>query len=102
MENVYTTEGNITATTKFSTTETTSSRLHTISIASRISKLGQHLHLLQTSYTHSNPTTKERTFFQWHVTSAQMYQEEPLTLLRDALSWLIKTTMIKDVRIIKQ
>ena len=40
MEDVYTIEGEITATTKFSTTEKTSSKLPTLSIAGRIGKRG--------------------------------------------------------------
>ena len=47
-----------------------------------LAKPGQHLHLVQTFHTHSDATTKERTFFQWHVTSKQMHQEKPLTFLR--------------------
>ena len=51
MEDVYTTEGKITATTKFSTTETTGSKLSTLSITSRISQLGQHsIHPTNLSY----------------------------------------------------
>ena len=70
MEDVCTTEGKITTTTEFSTKETTSSKLSTLNITSRIGKLQQHLYILQTSHTHSNPTTEERTFLQWHVTNA--------------------------------
>ena len=68
MENIYTAEGKITATTKFSTMEITSSKLPTLSIIDRIDECGQHLYIIQTTYTHSNTTTEERTFFQWHVT----------------------------------
>ena len=68
MEDVYTTEGEITATTKFSTTETTSSNPPAFSITGRIGKLGQHLYIIQTTYTHSDTTTEDRTFFQWQVT----------------------------------
>ena len=82
MEDVYTTEGKITPTTKFSSAEITGPKLPTISITSRVSKLGQHLHLIQTSHTLSNPTTEERTLFQWYVTFKQMHQEKHLTLLR--------------------
>ena len=64
MENIFITEGKITATIKFSTPETTSSQLPAISITSRISKLGQHLYILQTTYPHSNSTTKKETFIQ--------------------------------------
>ena len=78
MEDIYTTEGKIT-TTKFSTMETNGSKLPTLSIAGRTSEFGQHLYIIQTTYTHSNTTTKERTFFQWYVTPQQMHQEEPLT-----------------------
>ena len=82
MEDVYLTGSKITPTTKFSTVEATSSKLSTLSITSRISKFGQHLYILQTSHTHSNLPTEERTFLQWHVTFKQMHQEKPLTLPR--------------------
>ena len=64
MENVCTTEGKITATTKLSTTETTCSQLPTLSITGRIGKLGQHLYIIQATYTHSNSTTQKRTNIQ--------------------------------------
>ena len=58
MENVCTTEGKITATTKLSITETTRSQLPTLSITGRIGKLGQHLyHHYQSAHPHSNSTT---------------------------------------------
>ena len=82
MEDIYPTERKITTTTKFSTMETTSSKLSTLSITGRISKFGQHLYILQTTDPHSDPTTEERTFFQWHVTFQQMCKEKPLTLLK--------------------
>ena len=82
MEDVYTTEGKITTTTEFSTTETNSSKLPTLSITGRIGKLGQHLYIIQTTYTQNNPTPEKRTFYQWYVTIQQMHQEKPLTLLR--------------------
>ena len=65
MKDVNTTEGKITANSKFATIETTNSKLSTLNITGRIGKLGQHLYILQTTYTHSVLTTKERTFFQW-------------------------------------
>ena len=58
MENVFTTEGKITVTVKFSTVETTSSQLPAISITSGISELGQYLYILQVTYPHSNSTTE--------------------------------------------
>ena len=67
MENVSTTEGKITSTIKFSTPESTSAQLPTISHTSGISKLGQHLYAIQATYPHSNSTTEKRTFVQWHV-----------------------------------
>ena len=82
MEDVYTTEGRITPTTIFSSAENTGSKLPTISVTSGISKLGQHLHLGQTSNTHIDPTTEEKALFQRYVTFKQMHQEKPLTLLR--------------------
>ena len=82
MEDVYTTEGEITSTTKFSTADTTSSKLPILSITGRIGKHGQHLYIIQTTYTHSDTTTEDRTFFQWHITFRQMHQEKPLTPLR--------------------
>ena len=82
VQDVYPTESKITTTTKFSTMETTSSKLSTLSITGRISELGQYLYILQTTHLHSNLTTEERTFFQWHVTLQQIHQEKPLTLLR--------------------
>ena len=82
MEDVYTTEGKITATTKLSTTETTSSQLPTLSITGRISKLGQHLYILQTSNMHSDSIATKRTLLQWHVTHELAHQEKPLTILR--------------------
>ena len=85
MENVYTTEGKITATTKFSTIETTSSELSTLSITGRSGELGQHQYIIQTTCTQSNTTTKERTFFQQYVTFKHKHQEKPLTLLRGCL-----------------
>ena len=63
MEDVYTTEGKITATTKFSTTETTSSKLPTLSITGRIGELEQYLYIIQATYIHSDSTTEERTFW---------------------------------------
>ena len=72
-------KGKITPTTKFSSMETTSSKLPTVSTTSRIRKLGQHLHIAQASNTHSNPATEEITFIQWHVISRKMHQENPLT-----------------------
>ena len=82
MEDAYTTEGKITATTKFSTMETTNSKLPTLSITGRIGELGQYLYIIQTTYTHSDTTTKETAFFQWYVTFKQMHHERPLTFLR--------------------
>ena len=82
MVDVYPTESKITATAKFSTMETTSSKLSTLNITGRISKLGQHLYISQTAHPHSNPTIEERTFSQWYVTFQQMHQEKHLTLLR--------------------
>ena len=79
---VYPTESKITTTTKFSTMENTTSKVSALSITGRISKLGQHLYILQTTHPHSDPITEERTFFQWHTTFQQMHQEKPLTLLR--------------------
>ena len=66
-ENVCTTEGKITATTKLSATETSSSQLPTLSITGIIGNLGQHLYSMQTTHPHSNSTTAKGTFFQWHV-----------------------------------
>ena len=102
MQDVYTTESKITETAKFPTAETTGSKLSTLSITGRISKPGQHLYILQTPHTHSDPTTEERTFFQQHATFQQMWEEKPLTLLRGQLSLLTRTTMIIDVRDIKK
>ena len=71
MDNVATTEGRITATIKFSTLETTSTQLRTISLTIGISELGQHLYIMQATYPHSNSTTEKGTlkgtFVQWHV-----------------------------------
>ena len=100
MEDVYTEENKITAITKFTTMETTNCQLPTLCITGRIGKLGQHLHIIQTAYTHSNSTTKKGTF-QWHVIFTKTSQEELLPFLRDALSWLTRTAMTKDVRDIK-
>ena len=82
MEDVYPTESKITTATKFSGNETTSSKLSTLSIIGRVSKLGQHLYILQTPHPDSNPTTEDRTFFQCHVTFQQMHKEKPLTFPR--------------------
>ena len=82
MEDVYPTESKITTTAEFSIMEATGSKLSTLSITGRISKLEQHLYILQTAHPHSDPTTEERTFFQWHVTFQEMHQEKPLTVLR--------------------
>ena len=46
MEDVYTTEGKITTTTKFPITETTGSKPSNLSTTSRGSKPGQHLYIL--------------------------------------------------------
>ena len=81
MKDVYPTESKIT-TTNVSTMETTISKLSTLSITGRVSELGQHLQILQTAHPHSDPTTDEITFFQWHVTIQQMHPEKPLTLVR--------------------
>ena len=67
MENVCTTDGKITATIKFSTPETTSTQLPTMSVTSRISKLGRHLYIIQATYPHSNSTSERGTFIQWHI-----------------------------------
>ena len=101
MYDVYTTENKIPATTKVSTMETTSFKLPTVSITGRIGKFGQHLYIIQTTYIHSDSITKERTFFQWHVTSKLTHQKKPLTFLGDALTWLTRTAVTKDVRNIK-
>ena len=82
MEDGYPVESKITTTAKFSTMETTSSKLSTLSIMGRICKLGQHLWILQTAHPHSDATTEERTFLQWHVIFQQMHKENPLTLFR--------------------
>ena len=102
MEDVYTTEGKITPTTKFSTTETTGSKLSMLSITSRISQLGQHLYILQTSHPHSDPTTEERSFLQWHVDFKECTKRSLLPFLADTLSWLTTTAMTKEVRDIKK
>ena len=57
MENVFTTQDKITTTVEFSTLEATSSQVPAISITNGISKLGQHLYILQTMYPHSNSNT---------------------------------------------
>ena len=85
MEDVSTTEGKITATTKVSTTETIGSKLASLSLTGRISQLGQHLYILQISHTYSDPPTEERTVLQWYVTFKKMHQEKPLTLLSECL-----------------
>ena len=82
MEDVYTTEGKITTTTIFPTMETTSSKLPSVRITGRIGQLGQHVYIIQTTYTHSDSTTTKGTFSQWHVIFTQMHQENPLTILR--------------------
>ena len=73
MEDVNTTEGKNTPITNFSTMKTTSLKLPTISITSRISKFGQHLHLIHAPHTYSDPNSEERTFNQWHVISRKMH-----------------------------
>ena len=100
MEDVYTTDGKITTTSKFSTTETTISKLSTFSITSRISKLGQHLYIIQTTHTHRYLTTEERTFLQSPLSKCT--KRSLLPFLGDALSWLTKTPTTKDVRDIKK
>ena len=82
VEDVYPTESRTTTMAKFSITETNSSKLSTLSITGRINKHGQHLYILQTTHPHSDPTTEDRTFFQWNVTLQQIHQEMPLTLLK--------------------
>ena len=82
MEIVFTTEGTIGATVKFSTPETTSSQLPAISITSGICELGQHLYILQATYPNSNSTTQKGTFIQQYVNFKWMHQEKPITLLR--------------------
>ena len=64
MEDTHSTEGKIITTIKFSTGETTSTKLSDLSFAGRVSQLGQHLYILKTSHTNSNPATEEGTFFQ--------------------------------------
>ena len=68
MEDVYITESKITTTTKFPTMETTGSKLSTLSIKAEPTNLDS----IYTSYKplvpDCNPTTAERTLFQWHVT----------------------------------
>ena len=102
MENVFTTEGKITATIKLSTMEMTGSRLPSINITSGISKLGQHLYIIQATYPHSSSTIEKGIFIQWHVNFKSMHQEKPLILLRDTLSLITGTAMTKDVRNIKR
>ena len=82
MKHVFTTEGKIKATVKFSTPETTSSQLPAISITSRISEFVQHLYIFQTTHPHSNSATEKGTFIQWYVNFKWVHQEKPLTLLR--------------------
>ena len=53
-EDVYAPEGKITPLTRFPTTDTPGSTIFTLSITSRISKLGQHLYILQTFHMHSD------------------------------------------------
>ena len=60
----------------------TSSTIFTISITSRISKLGQPLYILQTSYMHSVSMATKITLLQWHVILKPVHQEKPLTILR--------------------
>ena len=86
MEDVYTKEDKITTTTKFYTMVTTGSKLSILSITTRTSQLGQHPYILQTYDIHSDPTTKDRTFFQWHVTFQQIHHEKPLILHRERLA----------------
>ena len=102
MEDVYTTEGKITATTKFSTMETTSSKLPTLSITGRIGKLGQHLYIIQTTYTYSNTITKERNFLNGMSPLSKCTKRSPLSFLGDTLSWLTETATTNDVRDIKK
>ena len=82
MEDVHAPEGKITTPTRFPTTETLGSTIFTLSITGRISKLGQHLYILQTSHMHSDSITTKRNLFQWHVTFEPAHQEKPLTILR--------------------
>ena len=101
-EDIYTMESKIASTTKSPTTETTGSKLSTLSIAGRTNKLRKYLYILQISHTHNDPTAEERTIFQWHVTFKQMCQEKLLPFLGDVLRWLTKTAMTRDVRDIKK
>ena len=99
MENVCTTEGKITATTKLSTMETTSSQVPTLIITGRTGKLGQHLYIIQTTHPHSNSTTEKGTCFQWHVTTSNKCTKKSLLpFLCDALSWFTRTAMTKGLR----
>ena len=102
MEDVYTTEGKITTTTKFHTTETTSSKLSNLSIAGMNYQNGQYLYILQTSHTHSDPITEERTFLNGMSPLSKHVKNSLLLFLGDALSWLTRTPITRDVRDIKK
>ena len=82
MEDVNAPQGKITPLTGFPTTEPPGSMIFTLNITSRISKLGQHLYILQTSHMHSDSIATKRTLLQWHVTLKWVQQEKPLTILR--------------------
>ena len=102
MENDFTTEGKITATLKFSTPETTSSQLPTISITSRISELGHHLYILQAIILTATQLLKREPSFNGMSTLNRCTQRSLLPFLGDAQSWLTRAAMTKDIKDIKR
>ena len=81
--------------------ETTNTKLCTLRITGVIGKFGQHLYIIQTTYTHSDSTTKERPSFNSMSPLSKYTKRSLLPFLGDAFSWLTGTAMIKDVRDIK-
>ena len=102
LEDVSAPEGEITTITRFPTVETTGCTIFTLSITGRISKLGQHLHILQNTHTHSDSITTKRTSFN-DISPLNKYAKRSLLpFLGDTLSWLTRTATPKDVEDIKK
>ena len=93
IEDVYTTESKITTTTKFSKTETTGCKLSTLSITGRVNKL---LILTVTQLLKRGPSFNGMSPLSKHA------KRSLLPFLGDALSWLTRTAMTRDVRDIKK
>ena len=101
MENVSTSENKITATAKFSTPETTSSQLPTISIKSELANLDSIHTCYKPLILTATQILKREPSFNGMSLLNRCTKRSLLPFLGDALIWLTRTAMTKDVRDIK-